>query len=84
VAPTSSGVAPYPDSMSAVTGRDTAATMRRSASRAAARPRPPASGTPAAHDTPALVVAIALAPAASIATAEPGSHAFGNTSGGCL
>jgi hypothetical protein len=79
---TSAGVAPYPDSMSAVTGTDTAATIRRRASRAAARPRPPASATPSAHDTPALVVAIAFAPAASIATAEPGSHAFGNTRGG--
>lgn len=57
--------------------------MRRTASMAPVRPRPPPSATPAAHDTPALVVAIAFAPAASIATAEPGSHAFGSTSGGC-
>ncbi|GAA1527562.1 hypothetical protein GCM10009678_06550 [Actinomadura kijaniata] len=77
--PSRSLSSPYPASMSAVTGTDTAATMRRSA---VARSRPPASATPAAHDSPALVVAIAAAPAASIATAEAGSQAFGSTRGG--
>jgi hypothetical protein len=43
---------------------------------------PPASSTPAAHETPALVVAIAWAPAVSIARADPASQAFGKTNGG--
>src|SRR3954464_11125136 len=67
--------------MSAVTGTVTARTIRRSASRARVRVRPPPSGTPRDHETPPLVVAIACAPAAWIAAADGGPTALGSTQG---
>src|SRR3954470_9446659 len=67
--------------MSAVTGTDTARTIRRSASRARVRVRPPPSGTPRDHETPPLVVAIARPPAAWTAAADGGAQALCSTKG---
>jgi hypothetical protein len=67
--------------MSADTGTDTAAAMRRTASAARTAPRSALSGTPSDHATPALVVATAGAPARATMAADAASHAFGNSNG---
>src|SRR5580692_12268090 len=67
--------------MSADTGTETAAVIRAMTSAAFLAPSPAASGTPSDQAAPALVVAIAFAPAASIATAEATSQAFASSNG---
>ena len=81
VAATSAGVVPYPDSMSAVTGSDTAAATRPTRPTAASRPRASPSGAPRLQATPALVVAIARAPAAATMRALAASQALTRTTG---
>jgi hypothetical protein len=62
VVATASGESPYPASISADTGTETAAAIRPITAAARSASSPAASGTPSDHATPALVVAIAFAP----------------------
>src|SRR5690606_7476834 len=78
---TSSGLAPKPLPMSALTGTSTASPTRTTTASALARSRWPPSAVPMLQATPALVVATAGAPADSTRRALRASHTLGSTSG---
>src|SRR5258705_4010152 len=77
VSAAASGLAPYPPSTSAETGRSTAAAIRRTMSSISSREMRCPSGYPSANATPALEVAIARAPVPPISIALATSQALG-------
>src|SRR5450759_5306410 len=83
-APTSAGVAPYPASISAVTGTCANRTIRAVAATTSAQGANSPSGYPNAQATPPLVVASASNPAATKSRALNASHTFGSNGRGAV